>query len=637
MKRNIFWIFIAVLSLLNTACMDDFGDMNDDPNKVPEIDPGYLLTRVWMRYNGSPHEEHRGNLLMSGPLSGIMSSSYFTGQGYNGNVDSYNEAKMLEMYNDAIRNGVEMLYILKEDQSQDNTAKYAIGTIVMQFAYQRITDLYGNIPYHEGGLGYREGILYPRYDSQEDIYKSSVDSLKKYRDVLLDTESSPFSTTNDIIFGGIGNGNERKEAWAKLANSLILRMGVRAVEGDANWAQQTVEEAANHQAGFITSVSNDDAAIMPTGLVGGDWGMIVNGAGSVLSGTGGRIFVGEEWLRMAQENRDPRIFYTTAQGYVDGSDLKAWTGQAHFNAFEQAARTGEPWKPVTFSTFKSGGGEDNFAARGLMLVHGKNEDGEDVLERVVGQWFINSDTTDVYNEYLTAAAINPETIGNREAPIVVFGGDESYYILAEAALRGWSVPGDANSNLQKAIEISLNKYPELFNFGTSASTYLGKQSAFEGQTLTYEALAQEYLDLVMTEDIDLELVWRERWKSYLTAQGAYEAYALWNRTNLEVVPVGLPRPGTNTMELPVYKAEDLVLEDLDFGVAVATSEYASVPFHNGGDTEGWRPRRINYPNAERTNNPDNVESAMEHQISEYGQVGSGSHFITTYMWISKKD
>jgi hypothetical protein len=331
---------------------------------------------------------------------------------------------------------------------------------------------------------------------------------------------------------------------------------------------------------------------------------------------------------MAQRNRDPRLFYATAQVINDGNKFTVWTGQPDFDAFEEAARVGQPWKPVTFKTLR-GGGTESFSVRGQVVK--LNAEGKE--EKVFGQWYIDNGKSDKYNEYFTLACVNPETIGNRAAPIIVFGGDEAYYILAEAAQRGWAVPGTVKANLQKAIELSMTKYPKLFNFGTSVEKYLAKQSAHEGSKLTYDGLAQGYVAKVMAENIDLELIWRERWKSLLTAQ-TYDAFTLWNRTNLSVVSQGIPFPGTTNMDMPVYTEAELNVDNFVNGQPIPTTKYSSQPFHNGGDTEGIRPRRINYPNRERSNNSKNVEAAMQHQISEYGK--KGNHFVTTYMWISKK-
>ncbi|MGV8826674.1 MAG: SusD/RagB family nutrient-binding outer membrane lipoprotein [Breznakibacter sp.] len=634
MRYNIISIFLVGLILLSSACTDDFENTNTNPNKVTDIKPGYLLTRVWMRYNGTPHEEHRGALIMAGPLSGLFQCGYRSGQAFSGTADDYNEAKMVEMYADAIRNGVQLKKLLEADQTGANKAKLAIANITLQFAFQRVTDLYGDVPYSEAGLGYHDGTFYPAYDKQEDIYKNSVNVLKESRDLLMTTDSEPFVANEDVIFGGVESTDARKKAWAKLANSLILRMGMRGVNGDAIWAKTTVEEAANNVAGFISSYDKTDAAILPTGNLGGDWGMIVNGAASLISGSGGYVFVGEEWLRQAQQNRDPRIFYVASQAVDNGGSFSPWTGQEEFDAFVEAARPGEPFKPVTFNPLR-GGGTESYSVRGLMVT--VDQDNNKV--KVFGNWVINPSKSVRYNQFHTMAIVNPETIGNRAAPIILFGGDEAFYILAEAALRGWNVPNNVNANFKKAMELSFAKYPKYFA-GASVKEYLAKQSVTEGQVVTYDALAAEYINKIMSGTINDQVIWRERWKSCMTAQGGYEAFAIWNRTNVELQPgypsTGRSFPGTEKMDMPVYDPAYVAIDKLVLGQPVPTTKYSAEPFHNGGDTEGWRPRRINYPERERANNREHVDEAIKNQIAEYGQVGGGSHFITTYQWYSKK-
>lgn len=634
MRYFIIPIFLVVLILFNTACTDDFENINKDPNKVTDIKPGYLLTKVWMRYNGSPHEEHRGAFIMAGSLSGLFQCGYRTGQAFSGTADDYNEAKMVEMYADAIRNGVQLKKLLEADQTGNSKAKLAIANITLQFAFQRVTDLYGDVPYSDAGLGYHDEIFYPAYDRQEDIYKNAVVVLKESRDLLMKTDAEPFFANEDVIFGGIESADERKKAWAKLANSLILRMGMRGVNGDAAWAKSTVEEAANNSTGFIQSIEKTDAAILPTGNIGGEWGLVINGAANLINGSGGYVFVGEEWLRQAQQNRDPRIFYVASQAVNNGSFFSPWTGQQEFDAFAEAARPGEPFKPVTFNPLR-GGGTESYSVRGLMVTMDINNN----KQKVSGNWFIDPLKSVRYNQFHTMAIVNPETIGNLSAPIFVFSGDESYFILAEAALRGWNVPNGVNPNLEKAIELSFAKYPKYFS-GASVKEYIAKQSSTEGKILSYDALAAEYINAIMSGAITDQVIWRERWKSCMTAQGGYEAFAIWNRTNVELQPgypsTGRSYPGTETMDMPVYDPADVEIDKLVFGQPVPTTRYSAEPFHNGGDTEGWRPRRINYPEKERANNGEHVEEAIKNQIDKYGQVGKGSHFITTYQWYSKK-
>ncbi len=635
MKKLNIILFVAVLTLFS-ACTDQFETINDNPNRVEKLDPGFQFGKIQLMYAGNGHEEWRGNLIMAGPIAGITQCGYRNGQGFT-LADGFSNAKWSALYTNVFKDARDMqlnLTAVNEDESQD--VKLAQTDIMIQLASQRLTDLYGDIPYTEAGLGFNELNYYPVYDSQEEVYRDMVDALREARNTLLSSSNAPFGAQYDLVYGHL-SGEEQREAWARLANSLLLRIGMRASNGDQAWAKGVVEEAAAHAAGFITSLDNKDAALVKHSTNGGPWGIHENGSGSAINGKAGGFayaFVGEEYLRLAQQNEDPRLFYTACQIINESGNFKAWTGQTHFNPFAEAARPGNPWKPVVFNP-ERGGGTESFSVRGLMKAEGI---------RVSADWFIDAGRLGVndtirnedkeilyvynynadYAQYRTLCAVNPETVGSRTAPTIIFGGDESYFILAEAAAKGWTVPGDAAANLKKAVELSINKYPTLYNESSSPETYMAKYAQTTGDTRSYEDMAADYianLGAATEETIQLE-----RWKSLFL--NGYEAFALWNRTLVSVTPVGFPYD--TDINLPEYKWENI--KDALPGVEQAPDTYFLVPFHNGGITGGVRPRRFDYPDRERMNNSSNLSTAIERQAA-YGNAGD--NFISTKMWISK--
>lgn len=80
------------------------------------------------------------------------------------------------------------------------------------------TDLYGNIYYTEGLRG--QGILFPKFDEQKDIYPELIQNLKDATKLL--TEGvDPIDKTYDLYYSG------DKTKWIKFANSLRLRLLMR--------------------------------------------------------------------------------------------------------------------------------------------------------------------------------------------------------------------------------------------------------------------------------------------------------------------------------------------------------------------------------------------------------------------------
>ncbi|WP_439183932.1 SusD/RagB family nutrient-binding outer membrane lipoprotein [Carboxylicivirga taeanensis] len=652
MKKLSILLFAAVLTMFS-ACTDEFEKINDNPNRVEDLDAGFQFGKVQLMYAGTGHEEWRGNLIMTGPLSGVTQCGYRTGQGFDLS-DGFSEAKWSVLFINTIKDGRDMQRTLNEnnvDGSKD--VKLAQTDIMLELSFQRLTDLYGDIPYSEAGLGFNELNFYPAYDSQEDIYKGMVAKLRASRDILLTSKNDPFGDRYDLVYGHLP-AEEQRQAWARLANSLLLRIGMRASTADAAWAQNVVEEAAANAAGYITEVDvKTSAALLKHSTIGGAWGIHENGSGSAINGKAGgfaHAFLGEEYLRLAQQNKDPRLFYTACQIISQGGEYRAWTGQTYFNPFEEAARPGEAWKPVIFNPLR-GGAETSFSVRGLMKAEGvdvygdyylnggdmgktkhviidKKDENGDVITDVNGDVVRDTLYSYVYDaeyaQYRTMCAINPETVGSRTAPTVIFGGDEAYFILAEAAAKGWNVPGDATSNLTKAVELNMSKYPALYKESASPATYMEMYKETTGDVRTYEDMAADYIANLGAATV--ETIQLERWKSLFL--NGYEAFALWNRSLVSVTPVGIPY--SKNIDLPEYTWENI--KDAQPGVVQTPDAFFSTPFHNGGVTGGFRPRRLDYPDRERMNNTEHINAAMERQAA----LGNdGDNFVSNKMWISK--
>ncbi|QZE14728.1 SusD/RagB family nutrient-binding outer membrane lipoprotein [Halosquirtibacter laminarini] len=659
MKRLSIYIIAMVVGLLS-SCTNDFESINSNPNTSNTIDPGYQFVGIQLSYAGGGAEEWRGNLIMSGPLSGVMQDAYTSGEGYS-TSNSFASAKWGSMYTGAIKNVRDMLNKMEAantDGSYD--AKIAEGRIFQVICFQRLTDMYGDIPYFEGGHGYDDRVFYPVYDKQEDIYKDFVKELKESRNILMETESVTFDATGDIIYGHLGSV-ERSHAWAKLANSMLLRIGMRASSADEPWARGVVEEAVSNTVGFIETLDvKNDAAMITHSSVGGPWGSHENGSGSAINGkTGGFAYsyLGDEYLHRAQQMEDPRLFYVGAQLMQNKSgDYVAWTGQTYFNPFEEAARPGEAWKPVSFVTARGANQSEGF--RGQYIV----KDGEK-QSTVFASYFISESDFDIDPstgkakldadsiQYQILCGMNPGSIGSRTAPTIIFGGDETYFILAEAKAKWGIGEGDALTLLKKADRLALEKYPitlDPVNDGTPGK-YMSLYAQSTGDTRSYGQLTEDYLAKIT--EASVQTIQIERWKSLVI--NGYEAFALWNRTNLNYttngdaattnIPYNEVGETRGTIDLPVYDKEDITVAGLE-AISTPTSydpsvfpttEFKSVESHDGGDTEGNRPRRLDYPNSERTVNSTNVEAAIQRQQSVYGY--KAGQFITAKMWISKKD
>lgn len=74
--------------------------------------------------------------------------------------------------------GMKLLYAdMTEEEQEQNKVYMLCSDIIRSYAFQRATDLYDDMPYSEAGGAFQE-MFYPKYDTQEEIYTSIMETLK---------------------------------------------------------------------------------------------------------------------------------------------------------------------------------------------------------------------------------------------------------------------------------------------------------------------------------------------------------------------------------------------------------------------------------------------------------------------------
>ncbi|MET6998009.1 SusD/RagB family nutrient-binding outer membrane lipoprotein [Chitinophaga defluvii] len=235
---------LLLCSLILGACSKNLGDINVNPNDPETIDPQYLMSNVLL----SAAYDYQKDSYMSEPAS---AGRYITmvrnegpdkfgwgPQGWDGHYQ-----KLSTIYN--------MVSIAKS-RSQDQYV--AIGKILNAFSASYLTDLYGDVPYKEA-LQLKDGIVHPKYDTQESIYMDLLKQLKEANDVLA-TTTLPIDKTADMMYGG------KAIMWQKFANSLRLRLLLRCSKNYAN-AFTEMQEILSNKAKYPIFESNADNAQVP--------------------------------------------------------------------------------------------------------------------------------------------------------------------------------------------------------------------------------------------------------------------------------------------------------------------------------------------------------------------------------------
>lgn len=284
---------VLVLGLLLFASCDSvddhFEDLNIDPTEADQIDPNFKLTDIQLRISGERYENWRTNLIYSSTMMQHLAAlpGYWTGDKYTYNPD-YSSA-MWDRYYPNIAKNVEDL-LIQTCETPEDANLCAITETTRVLMYHRLTDLYGDIPYSEAGRGFLEGITQPKYDQQSFIYNDMLTRLEQAAASL--SGSGDTFGEGDLIYQG------DPVKWRKLANSLMLRLGMRLVKVDPAAAQSWAQKAI---AGG-TMESNDDIAYVPHNDPSG-WR---NGNGEVFRADGNprlsKTFV--DWMA---NHGDPRL------------------------------------------------------------------------------------------------------------------------------------------------------------------------------------------------------------------------------------------------------------------------------------------------------------------------------------------
>ncbi len=121
--------------------------------------------------------------------------------------------------------------------------------IVKAYKTFKVTDIFGDMPYSEAGRIWQgadnQQYMKPKWDKQEDIYKSLLAEVEWASDVLrkdtivTDNGNEFYKLPYEVLL------NNDYTYWAEFGNSLILRHGLRMYDKDPEFATPLLEKAYN--------------------------------------------------------------------------------------------------------------------------------------------------------------------------------------------------------------------------------------------------------------------------------------------------------------------------------------------------------------------------------------------------------
>lgn len=418
------FIFAIVLGGMASSCSDSYmEDLNTDPSKANTIDPNAQLTTAELQTYGDLGmvEIYRNYIYaFNQQLMGCWNTTNYGGRH---TVDNNEMSRIwTSFYQKSIKNVTDAIYRSAEEENKTNINSAL--RIYRVYLMSIITDIYGDVPYSEAGLGYLEGVYNPRYDTQEEIYNNFFVELKEAGAAL---DPAGDDITGDVIYDG------EIAKWKKLANSLRLRFAMRISKVAPEKARQEFEDALAADGGVFTDTS-DDALIKYMDIAfsfGQD--SYTDYRGNAMS----QLFFGNDpannpsylcstFFNQLYDTGDPRTFMI-ARFYYDGL-MSSTSPDNRIDLTDEIIEKGvkmNPCVPGSFSYDPWPSGYDS-----------------DIMKEIA--------ETNPSVDVTMARETEPKLANNflkGDNPGVVMTYAEVNFLLAEAALNGWNVGGETAEQL----------------------------------------------------------------------------------------------------------------------------------------------------------------------------------------------
>ena len=468
------YLFPILFVVLFISCDRGFEEENIDPvnpttTTVDRLFAGYLSLTFWqydywanhakngwmnwMQLVSSPNNRGLNNFQQSDLGRDHMWSFLYT--------DLFQTYRIMEQ---------ELAKQPAEIQAQSQY-KVAAMKILLYFYVAKVSDLYGDIPFAEAGLGLDpdNAILRPEFNTQESIYLTileelaSIDSLFALDDPMQLTFDNPEDEI-DIYY------NNDWEKWRRFTNSLRLRLAMRISKARPTIAQEQVAAILGGSLPLIeepahNAVWNND--FLSYESVGLNDAHRFDEAQGIKTRASQRL-----WYQMAEDLDDASIF-----------DLRAFI-------FYRKNGIGQ-WAPIPNSPLE----QEN-----------QNTSPDPLFD---------PDAPALYS------TISPDFMGGRRTPERHFIASETSFLRAEAILRGWA-SGDAEAEYKEGIKRSVEWYVDAWNSVVSTNQKL--------EPVTTEMLEAIYEAPVNKWDPSkgFELVITQKWVDFML--DPLEAYTEWRRT-----------------------------------------------------------------------------------------------------------
>jgi hypothetical protein len=528
---KIFALGILLASALYSC--KDLTVLNQNPNGInpltanPNLVMSTVLTETGKSFVNLGYQD----------MAGVMQHTQKDGWSGGHNTYEWGGSQSWASYYDILRNNQ---YVYDRSVTLNWEMHQGISLVIKSMMFGLITDLWGDAPYSAALKGADGGTAntFPAYDSQEAIYTGILADLEKANTLLSKNAVEYTSTpgTSDVYY----QGNPTK--WRKLANSLMLRFYMRISTKKPDVAKAGIEKIMANavQYPIITAIADD--AAMPFAGNSNDDSWPANAVYDASASNYRRLKMAATFVNKLLELKDPRIAVWANKVQIPlvvDANLPKGTDR-----IENGKRLLSPDKVVGRDVNTN----PDYVGLPTGLIGGASYNLSPTAEQAANNPHV-SWLNDIYKQ--------------AKGPLLrsrMMSAAEVRFILAEAALKGWSVAGAAKTHYEAGVKASLDTW------GTTAAyaTYMTQKG------VAYDGTLKQIIE--------------QKWISSWTA--AQEAWFDYRRTGFPELTVG---PASIRKVLPVrfyYMLDERNLNKINTEAAMSKLE-STIHTEADGKNSAW--------------------------------------------------
>ena len=450
MKNNRFKIFSLVFFFsCSVFSCKDLTELNANPNGVnpltanPNLVLSTVLTEAGKVFVNLGYQD----------MAGVMQHTQKDGFSSTHNSYEWGGSQSWATHYDILRNNQ---YVYDRAVELNLELHQGITLVMKSMMFGLITDLWGDAPYSSALKGAVGGATntFPSYDSQEAIYTGILADLEKANTLLsknaVEYTGSP--GTADVYY----QGNPVK--WRKLANSLALRYYIRISSKKPDVSKAGIEKIVANPTQFPIIMAIADDAAMPFAGNSNDDSWPANAVYDASATNYRRLKMSATLVNKLLDLKDPRIGIWANKVQIPlvvDATLPKGTDK-----IENSKRYLSPDKVLG----KEVNTHPEYVGLPTALIGGATYNLSPTAEQSANNPHV-SWLNDIYKQ--------------AKGPLLkarLMSAAEVRFILAEAALKGWTV-GDAKTHYDAGVKASLDTWGVTSSY---ASYIAGKDVAYSG-------------------------------------------------------------------------------------------------------------------------------------------------------------